>query len=160
MVKLFMYCLTFLCRKQISWENTKPFVPNIKYAKVIKVYDGDTITVAARIHPLICEYYRFSVRLAHIDCPELKTKDEYEKDLAKKAKNKLEDLILNQYIELNVLTTDKYGRLLAEIKYNNKSINDWMLKNKMAVSYDGKKKSPVNWASYYEENKFCEFKDF
>ena len=43
---------------------------------------------------------------------------------------------------------------------DNKSINDWMLKNKMAISYDGKKKSTVNWASYYEENKFCEFKDF
>ena len=82
-----MNCLTIcLCRKSINWENTKPFIPNIKYAKVIKVYDGDTITIAAKIHPLDSNYYRFSVRLAHIDCPELKTKNKDEKNYAEKAK--------------------------------------------------------------------------
>ena len=31
--------------EDIQYNNTVPFVPNIKYGKVIKVYDGDTITV-------------------------------------------------------------------------------------------------------------------
>jgi endonuclease YncB( thermonuclease family) len=92
-----MTCLTFCC-KNINWENTKPFVPNIKKAKVIKVYDGDTITIASKINCMDYNYYRFSVRLANIDCPEIRTSNEIEKEYAIKVKNKLEELILNQYI--------------------------------------------------------------
>ena len=95
MIKLIMACFTFcLCRKSINWENTKPFIPNIKSAKVIKVYDGDTITIAAKVHPLDMNYYRFSVRLAHIDCPEIKSKNTYEKEYATRAKDELQKIIL------------------------------------------------------------------
>ena len=31
-----------------TWENTDPFSPDVKFGKVIKVYDGDTITIAAK----------------------------------------------------------------------------------------------------------------
>tara|TARA_Y100000741_G_scaffold360232_1_gene342156 strand:+ start:2839 stop:3324 length:486 start_codon:yes stop_codon:yes gene_type:complete len=156
-----MCCLTFLCRKQISWENTKPFIPNIKYAKVIKVYDGDTITIATKINPLDCQYYRFSVRLAHIDCPEIKSKDNNEKTYAIKAKTELEKIILNEYVNLKILKSDKYGRLLAEVIYKNKSINDWMLANNLAVFYDGKKKSNVDWEKVkLSDTNFCQFDDF
>ena len=136
-----MDCLTFcLCRKSINWENTKPFIPNIKYAKVIKVYDGDTITIAAKIHFLDCQYYRFSVRLAHIDSPELKTKNIDEKNYALKAKIELENVILNKVVNIKILKSDKYGRLLAEVIYDNKSINNWLLSNHLAVNYNGKTK--------------------
>ena len=73
-----MYCFPYCCRN-INWENTKPFVPNITRAKVIKVYDGDTITIASKIHCMDFNYYRFSVRLANIDCPEIRTINEIEK---------------------------------------------------------------------------------
>ena len=67
MIKLIMACFTFcLCRKSINWENTKPFIPNIKSAKVIKVYDGDTIPIAAKIHPLDMNYYRFSIKFFNV----------------------------------------------------------------------------------------------
>tara|TARA_A100001011_G_scaffold192379_1_gene201007 strand:- start:1001 stop:1486 length:486 start_codon:yes stop_codon:yes gene_type:complete len=156
-----MNCLTIcLCRKPINWENTKPFIPNIKYAKVIKVYDGDTITIAAKIHPLDCKYYRFSVRLAHIDCPELKTKNKDEKNYAEKAKKELETIILNKMVNIKILKSDKYGRLLAEVMYDNKSINNWLLSNHLAVNYDGKTKKTVDWEEYAREVEFCKFENF
>jgi endonuclease YncB( thermonuclease family) len=106
-------------------------------------------------------YYRFSVRLANIDCPEIRTRNEIEKEYAIKVKNNLEELILNQYIDLNIIKTDKYGRLLATIYYNNKCINDWLLKNHLAVDYKGKTKvSPENWKEYYDEITFVAFEDF
>lgn len=162
MIKLIMACFTFcLCRKSINWENTKPFIPNIKSAKVIKVYDGDTITIAAKVHPLDMNYYRFSVRLAHIDCPEIKSKNTYEKEYAKRAKNELEKIILNEIVQLKILKADKYGRLLAEVIYKNKSINNWMLANRLAVNYDGKKKSVVDWRNeFIQDDCFCQFDDF
>ena len=160
MILIIMSFLTFCC-KNINWENTKPFVPNIKRAKVIKVYDGDTITIASKIHCMDSNYYRFSVRLANIDCPEIRTINEIEKEYAIKVKNKLEELILNQYIDLNIIKSDKYGRLLAIIYYNNKCINDWLLKNHLAVDYKGKTKvSPENWKEYYDEITFVELEDF
>ena len=89
-----MVCLQF-CTPNVNWDNTSPFIPNIKRAKVIKVYDGDTITIASKVNTLSRKYYRFSVRLARIDCPELRTKDNNEKEYAVKAKESLERLILN-----------------------------------------------------------------
>ena len=156
-----MDCLTFcLCRKSINWENTKPFIPNIEYAKVIKVYDGDTITIAAKIHFLDCQYYRFSVRLAHIDSPELKTKNIDEKNYALKAKIELENVILNKVVNIKILKSDKYGRLLAEVIYDNKSINNWLLSNHLAVNYNGKTKKTVDWEEYAKEVEFCKFENF
>ena len=56
-------------------KETKIFIPPVSIAKVIKVYDGDTITVASRL-PFTDErkdiIWRFSVRLNGIDCPEIR----------------------------------------------------------------------------------------
>ena len=113
-----MDCLTFcLCRKSINWENTKPFIPNIKSAKVIKVYDGDTITIAAKIHFLDCQYYRFSVRLAHIDSPELKTKNIDEKNYALRAKTELENVILNKMVNIKIFRTKNHFIIIVFIYY-------------------------------------------
>tara|TARA_X000000950_G_C13819608_1_gene621317 strand:- start:269 stop:754 length:486 start_codon:yes stop_codon:yes gene_type:complete len=156
-----MACLTFcLSQKSINWENTKPFIPNIKSAKVIKVYDGDTITIAAKVHPLDNNYYRFQVRLAHIDCPEIKTKNKDEKKYAEKAKQELENTILNKIVGIKILKLDKYGRLLAEISYNNKSINNWLLSNHLAINYDGKKKYDIDWEQYTKRVEFRKLENF
>ena len=155
-----MVCL-YLCSSIPTWDNTKPFLPKIKNARVIKVYDGDTITIASRIGMFDRTYYRFSVRLARIDCPEKRTKNQNEKECALKAQKELEDLILNKFVKLEVIKTDKYGRLLAEVYYKNKSINAWMLHNHLAVEYDGGKKNcPSNWCDYHKEISYCSFDNF
>jgi endonuclease YncB( thermonuclease family) len=155
-----MVCLKF-CTPNVNWDNTIPFIPNINIAKVIKVYDGHSITIASKVSVFSNKYYRFSVRLARIDCPELLTKNTTEKEYAIKAKESLERLILNKYVNLKVIKTDKYGRLLAEVYFKNKSINDWLLHNHLAVEYDGEtKNTPDNWGLYNEKVQNCTFENF
>jgi hypothetical protein len=47
---------------------------------------------------------------------------------------------------LRNVTTEKYGRILADIYLENLHINKWMLDNNYAIPYDGgKKKRPNEW---------------
>ncbi len=133
------------------WMHTTPFVAPIKKGRVIKVYDGDTITIAAKL-PTTTEspLYRFSVRLNGIDTPELKTKNEVEKRVALQARDALSSKILYRDVELRNVQTEKYGRLLAGIWLENECLNEWMVKQRFAVKYDGGTKvSPENWEDYH-----------
>ena len=127
------------------WKNTTPFIPQIKACKVIKVYDGDSVTVAAKLHESF-PLNRFSVRLSGIDTPEMRSKNENEKKRAVLAKTFLQEKILNKTVYLENITTEKYGRLLATIIYNGENINQLMIDNKYAISYGGgKKETPKEW---------------
>lgn len=126
--------------------NAKQYVPQIAKGEVVKVYDGDTITIVAKLPYMTSDYYRFSVRLLGIDCAEIKGKTTKEKETAKKARDALSNKILNRTITLRNVSTEKYGRLLANIYLDGECINDWMLTNGYAVEYDGgKKERPVDW---------------
>ena len=128
----------------ITWQTTVPFVPPVTIGKVIKVYDGDTITVATKLPMKNSPVYRFPVRLAGIDSPEIKGKSEVEIELAKKSRDALSALILEKDVELKNVSTEKYGRLLADVYIGRIHINRWMLDNKYAVPYDGGTKSQWN----------------
>lgn len=126
-----------------DYLNTIPFIPPIKYGKVIKVYDGDTITIASKIYPgsLI---YRFPVRLNGIDSPEIKGKNELEKKLAKKSRDALHELIFGKIVEVRNISNEKYGRLLCDVYLDGIHVNKWMLENNYAIEYDGGKKN-TDW---------------
>ena len=47
----------------IEWKDTQAFIPPICEGQVIKVYDGDTITIAAKLPYNDSLLYRFSIRL-------------------------------------------------------------------------------------------------
>lgn len=126
--------------QDIEYSDTVPFVPPIQFGKVIKVYDGDTITVSSKLPYNKSPIYRFSVRLRNIDSPEIKGESEKECVLAIQARDALHNLIFGKIIELKNNGKEKYGRLLADIYYNKLHINKWMLDNKYAVLYDGGKK--------------------
>lgn len=130
----------------IDYNNTTRFVPPISYGKVIKVYDGDTITIASRIPNTELPIYRFSVRLAGIDSPEIKGQTETEKTLAKESRDALNALIFGKIVHLQNINTEKYGRILADVYLENLHINQWMLDNNFAIPYDGGKKThPASW---------------
>ena len=135
----------------ISWENTIPFKPNISYGKVIKVYDGDTITIAAkpyREEPV----FRFTLRLLNVDCPEIRSKDENEKKAAIIVRDKLKDLIYNKCVSITDIASDKYGRVLCNVWLDDCNISNWLLTNNLAVKYDGgKKEVPNNWLTYINQ---------
>lgn len=134
-----LFCCCSNKFNNISGENLKNFVPKINECKVIKVYDGDTITVAAFLKgdP---ECYKFQVRLNGIDSPELRGSCENEKKHAIISRDALSDKILNKIIKLEIKGKEKYGRLLADVLFNGTKMNDWMIQNGYAVNYDGGKK--------------------
>jgi micrococcal nuclease len=132
--------------KNVEYRDTEAFVPPIVYGKVIKVYDGDTITVAAKLPFKGSPLYRFSVRLHSIDSPEIRGDTPTEKALAIKSRDALHRLIFGKIIELRNTGKEKYGRLLANIYLQDLHVNKWMLEQNLAVPYDGgKKKRSETW---------------
>lgn len=141
-----------MTEENITWSTTKVFIPPLTDGYVIKVYDGDTITIATKL-PLIDDenYYRFSVRLRGIDTPEMKTTNEDEKEIALLAKDHVTSLIYNKTIQLQDIDYDKYGRLLAKVYYEGNNISDSLLEKRLALAYDGGTKViPDSWKLYYE----------
>ena len=118
-------------------HNTETYIPKITYGKVIKVYDGDTITVAAYLPESNKQVYKFSVRLRGIDSPELRGSSAAEKKHAIVARDALSERILDKYVNIKNVSTEKYGRLLADVYFEETNMNDWMVSNNYAVEYDG-----------------------
>lgn len=119
--------------KLFSFEN-KSFI-----AKVVDVYDGDTITV---VFKFAGKRRKFKIRMNNYDTPELRTKDPIEKVYAQKAKDELEYKIKNKLIKLVCGKFDKYGRILGTVFTldTNENINDFMIKSKFGICYQGKTK--------------------
>jgi endonuclease YncB( thermonuclease family) len=131
-----------------------PFVPPISYGTVIKVYDGDTITITSKLPYDSSPLYKFSVRLNGIDCPEIKGKCETEKEVAKVARDTLSSKIMGKLIQLKNVQTEKYGRVLAEVWFEGVCMNTWLVKQRLAVEYDGGTKiCPKCWKEYYINGK-------
>lgn len=133
----------------IKWDDTVEFTFPILGGRVIKVYDGDTITIASKMPFADSPLYRLSVRLNGIDTPEIKGKTEDEKTAAKQVRDVLSTLILNKYITLANVQTEKYGRILADVYVGGLHVNEWLVSEKYAVKYDGgTKKIPESWLKY------------
>jgi micrococcal nuclease len=138
----------------VTYESSVPFKPSFSSGKVVKVYDGDTITIATQLDKQVDTgvTYRFSVRLRGIDCPEMRTKNANEKKCAKLAKTLVMDAIYEKIVTLENIDYDKYGRVLADVMTEDgRHVNDLLLKENLAVEYSGGKKStPDDWMEYYE----------
>ena len=136
-------------------ENIDPstldkFIPPITSGRVIKCYDGDTITIASYLPYNESKLYKFSVRINGIDCPEIRGKTENEKKCAFLSKIAVENKILNKIVTLENVGTEKYGRILADVIIDNISIGPWLIEQNLAVNYDGKTKhTPDDWLSYH-----------
>lgn len=132
--------------ENIEYKDTVGFVPPIMVGKVIKVYDGDTITIASKLPNTETPIYRFSVRLAGIDSAEIKGKTQNEKKIAIVARDRLHALIFGKMVNLKNISTEKYGRILADVYLEELHINSWMLQEDLAVPYDGGSKNrPCAW---------------
>lgn len=74
-------------------KNIKRMIPSIKHsAYVVKVYDGDTVTIIYENESDNC-VYKSSVRIRGIDAPEMRTKNKIEKEIALKAKEEMSNLV-------------------------------------------------------------------
>lgn len=147
-MKLFfiLMCLSSLTYAQKECEHTRTTFNCVKF---VRNYDGDTITFnLPGIHPFFGEHAK--IRVQGIDTPELKPKKAAgpcEVQWGRIARNLVEAELKNaKRINLTHLTgRDKYGRILAQVEYDNKDLKTVLLKNQLAVTYTGKKKASVNW---------------
>lgn len=112
-------------------------------AKVVDVYDGDTIKCVFPIHNKL---YRWNCRLSGVDTPEIRTRCTIEKKHGYKVRDRLRDKILNKMVYIQCNEFDKYGRLLVNILYDDCIINDWLIQNDYAFQYDGGTKQ--SWSDY------------
>lgn len=111
-------------------------------AKVVSIYDGDTITAAFDTCGL--GFFLHNIRILDIDSPEIKAKTQQEKTAAMESRDYLRSLIDGQLVDLQITMSDKYGRLLAHVKRKSDGldISRAMLDSKHAVAYDGGARKP------------------
>jgi len=144
-------------------HDIKPFSMNgyKLNVRVIDIYDGDTIKVIS--NHINNTYYIYTLRLSGIDTCELTSKNPIIKKFGHLARNRLVELITDIVIlsdalyitkkdikeilreDVFIVTIecgkfDKYGRILANI-YNKKGLlNNILIKEKLAMPYNGNKK--------------------
>ena len=133
----------------INEYNDAPFFTlknNCCEGKVVHVYDGDTIHVIMETFGTV---FKWRCRIAHIDCPELRTRNAEEKSQGYIARDVVRDLLMNKIVRLKCLDFDKYGRLLVEITVcideKDVLLHEWLIANNYAQPYEGKTK--LEWKS-------------
>ena len=120
--------------------------PYIYKAEVVSVYDGDSITVLLDLGMKMT--VKASCRLFGVDTPEVRSKVAGEKEAAYKAKDRVKSLVLGKNVVVqSIQKPDKYGRLLVRVwTEEGQCLNDLLIEEKLAVTYDGGTKLP--WASW------------
>ena len=109
-------------------------------AKVIDVYDGDTVTLAFVFAGHI---FRKRCRVDGVDCAEIRTNSAEEKGVGLEAKEFVTALLLNKIIWVEFSTEgDKYGRLLGKIytKKGGVSLASMLISHGYGYEYHGEKK--------------------
>ncbi len=127
------------------------FDGEVKEAKVVSVYDGDSCRV---VFPVLRKLYKFNCRIKGVDTPELRTKNKKEKEYGLLVRDKLKEKILNKVVWIECGDFDKYGRLLIDIKsplLEGEKISEWLINNKYAMKYNGGTKN--DWGEYIKQNK-------
>lgn len=110
---------------------------------VTSIYDGDTFKVNLKEVPAIFGE-KLTIRIANIDTPELKGKCKQEKILARRAKQfTVERLRQSKSILLKNPKRGKYFRVIAEVYIDGQNLGEELLKEGLAVKYDGGKRK--NW---------------
>ena len=107
-------------------------------AVVIKVYDGDTLTLGFH-HQSDGEPTRISCRINGIDTPEIRGSSIVEKKLAYEAKEYLSNVMMGEVVTIMNPGKEKYGRVLCDLSTDEiPSISNYMLQNpRICKPYDG-----------------------
>ena len=129
--------------------------------KINKVLDGDTVDIDLDLgFNIVLTGQR--VRMAGIDTPESRTKDQEEKNRGMLSKKKLsEKLPVGSWQKVQTLKSenvdDKFGRILGIfIMEDGKSLNQWLIDNNYAVLYQGENKTLVQEMHQYNKQKLIE----
>ena len=121
--------ITFLLGSFSSKTNA-----NLPTTIIINCYDGDTCTTINGE----------KIRLACIDTPELKGK-KAKPIPARKARDFLNDLLVNEKVFIRRITTDRYGRTVAELIKDKTNIQQLLVQKNLAKVYK-KYKNQCSWS--------------
>ncbi len=110
----------------------------IENLKIKRVVDGDTVHVFSKGEVL-------KVRLVEIDTPEM------DQPHGQEAKEYLENLLKDGYINLDISGTDIYKRKLGRVYWKEKDINRLMVKSGHAWVYD----QYVTDQTFYEDQNYA-----
>jgi len=98
-------------------------------ARVIAVMDGDTVMV-------LRDGKKIKVRMVNIDAPEAG------QAYGKESREALANMVLKKQVRIKSQAIDSYGRMIAEVSVDGRSVNEEQLRNGMAWEY-----------SHYHSNK-------
>jgi endonuclease YncB( thermonuclease family) len=106
-------------------------------ARVLKVIDGDTIVVRARIW--LGQDVETRVRLAGVDAPELRGACLRERALAQAARKRIAEMIDGAVVKLNDIRQDKFGgRVVADVRtVAGDDLAALLIAHGLARAYDG-----------------------
>jgi endonuclease YncB( thermonuclease family) len=98
------------------------------FAKIVKVYDGDTLTIVFKYKD---EFIKYRCRLTHINAPELKEIG------GKESKDYLSSLVLDKILKVKFHSFDKYGRILIQVFLETgENVGELIETNHYANKYD------------------------
>jgi endonuclease YncB( thermonuclease family) len=131
-------------------------------ARVVSIYDADTVKL---VIPVMGCCFKFNVRLLGIDTCEMKAKNEKNREMAVKARDRLFELVtgrlpdlewkkkeIEAYLNKDVYVVwvdcedyDKWGRVLAHVYPSitgspRKSFSQSLIEEKLAYAYKGETK--------------------
>jgi endonuclease YncB( thermonuclease family) len=146
-------CVTSDHVEDLYRERTDENTPYFSYedvrmvVKVVRVIDGDTIAIVMKQEGTN-KIYKYRVRLYGIDTPESRPpRDQPNREEEIAASFRAKAALIHKLAEVNHYVTihfhqyDKYGRLLGTIYgKDGVNLNQWMITNHYAFSYDGKTK--------------------
>jgi len=98
-------------------------------AKVIKVYDGDTITVLADLGFKVT--IKQTIRLYGLNTPEIRGEERPDGLISR---DRLRERILDMDVVIKTMKDKKgkYGRYIAEIYLEDENINEWLITEGLA----------------------------
>jgi micrococcal nuclease len=97
--------------------------------KIIRIKDGDTVVL------LNSDNNQITLRLAEVDCPESS------QAFGKKSKEFTSNEVGNKMVSYKIINTDRYGRYIAKIFYNNKYLSEEIIRNGYGWHYKQYSKS-------------------
>lgn len=117
------------------WESPHKQITEDFRARVVKVHDGDTITVRTDFRD-----FDFPIRMLDTDAPELNEPGGH------RSKSWLESLILNEDVEILINPNErvgKWGRLLGTIFHKGLNLNEESIRAGMAVPFEQRREGQI-----------------
>lgn len=125
----------------------RTFAGQTRLAKIIDVYDGDTVTAICRLDS-VERFKKYKIRLSGVDAPEIRPLRSIENhDLhvaaAIQVKHDLSALIYDKVVEIDFEHEEKFGRNLGTIftllpdGTRDRNVNQWLLDTGRVLSYGG-----------------------